>query len=101
MALDKNEEKLVEKVATALELLDADDKDIQSIKGVEKVDDDFLNKATQLFENTEACSVCSHAFHSWRKTLDDETVLHFIDDWINWKKENLGSKARVIKMKKR
>lgn len=103
MALDKNEKKLVEKLVTVLELLDASKQDIQLIKESQKVDENFLTMAGQLFDNTDACTVCSHAFHSWRKTLDDETVLHFIDDWISWKKDHRGSgsQAPVIKMKKR
>ena len=103
MALDQNEKKLIANVVTVLELLNASEKDIESIKTSEKVDDDFLDRAAQLFEHTEACTVCSHAFHSWRKNLDDETALHFIEDWINWKKENLGSgsQAPIVKMKKR
>ena len=103
MALDQNEKKLVEKLVEVLELLDASKEDIESIIGTEKIDEDFLKKATKFFDNTEACNVCSHAFHSWRNTVNDETVLSFLDDWINWKKENKGSdsQARVIKMKKR
>jgi hypothetical protein len=40
---------------------------------------------------------------AWRNTLDDETILSFIDDWINWKKQNidLNPKARIVKMRKR
>ena len=103
MALDQNEKKLIEKLAEVLELLDASKKDIQAITVSQKVDANFLNKAAQFFDNTEACNVCSHAFHSWRKSLDDETVLSFIQDWINWKKQNKNStsQGRVVKMRKR
>ena len=103
MALDQNEKKLIEKLAEVLELLDASKKDIQAIIGSKKVDANFLKKAAEFFDNTDACNVCSHAFHSWRNTVDDETVLSFIDDWINWKKQNKNSssQARVVKMKKR
>jgi len=103
MALDQNEIKLIEKLTEVLELLDASKEDIRSIMGSEKIDDDFLKRAAEFFDNTEACNVCGHAFHSWRNTVDDETVLSFIDDWINWKKQNRNSngQARVIKMKKR
>lgn len=103
MALDQNEKKLVEKLVEVLELLDASEEDIQSIIGSEKIDEDFLKKAAKFFDNTEACSVCSHAFHSWRNTVNDETVLSFLDDWINWKKENKGSasQARIVQMRKR
>ena len=103
MALDQNEKKLVEKLVEVLELLDASEEDIQSIIGSEKIDEDFLKKAAKFFDNTEACSVCSHAFHSWRNTVNDETVLSFLDDWINWKKQNNGSysQARIIQMRKR
>ena len=103
MALDKNEQKLVEKLEEALILLHGDEEDIRSISETENIDEDFLLKAGQIFEKTEACDVCRHAFHSWRKILDDETVLSFIDDWINWKKQNpeLNPKARVVKMRKR
>jgi|SRR6187399_3470160 len=103
MALDQNEIKLIEKLTEVLELLDASKEDIRSIMGSEKIDDNFLKRAAEFFDNTEACNVCGHAFHSWRNTVDDETVLSFIDDWINWKKQNRNSngQARVIKMKKR
>ena len=103
MALDQNEKKLVEKLVEVLELLDASEEDIQSIIGSEKIDEDFLKKAAKFFDNTEACNVCSHAFHSWRNTVNDETVLSFLDDWINWKKENKGSasQARIVQMRKR
>ena len=103
MALDNNEKKLIEKLVEALTLLQADKQDIRTISETQIIDEDFLANAGKIFEETEACDVCSHAFHSWRKTLDDETILHFIDDWIKWKKENDGSnsKAKVVKMKKR
>lgn len=103
MALDQNEKKLIEKLVEVLDLLDASKKDIQAIAGSRQVDANFLKKAAEFFDNTEACNVCSHAFHTWRKTVDDETVLSFIDDWINWKKQNrdFKSHAPVIKMKKK
>lgn len=103
MTLDQNEKRLIEKLVEVLELLDANKKDIESIMGSQKVDADFLKTASQVFDNTEACSVCSHAFHSWRKSVDDETVLSFIDDWIKWKKQNRTStsQGRVVKMRKR
>ena len=103
MVLDNNEKRLVEKLVEALTLLQADERDITTISETQIIDEDFLAHAGKIFEETEACDVCSHAFHSWRKTLDDETILHFIDDWIKWKKENDDSnpQARIIKMKKR
>lgn len=103
MALDKNEKRLVEKLVEALTLLEADEQDISMIAKTKQIDEEFLAKANQVFDGSEACDVCRHAFHSWRNTLDDETVLSFIDDWIKWKRENTdaGPKARVIKMKKR
>ena len=94
MALDQNEKRLIEKLSIALKLLSASKEDIQAISGAKKIDDNFLEKAGSIFNNTEACNVCSHAFHSWRNTLDDETVLSFIDDWINWKTQNTDSKAQ-------
>jgi len=103
MALDNNEKRLVEKLVEALTLLEADKKDIRTISETQIIDEGFLANARKIFEETEACDVCSHAFHSWRKTLDDDTILHFIDDWIKWKKENddSNSKVRIIKMRKR
>ena len=103
MTLDQNEKKLIEKLVVVLELLGTSPRDIKSIIGTKKVDADFLQRAGKFFDNTEACNVCSHAFYSWRNTVDDETVLSFIDDWINWKKQNKGSasQAPVIKMRKR
>ena len=95
MALDQNEKKLIEKLTIALNLLSAGKEDIEVISGAEKIDDTFLENARSIFDNTEACSVCSHAFHSWRKTLDDETVLSFIDDWINWKSQNSNSDSKA------
>jgi DNA-directed RNA polymerase specialized sigma54-like protein len=88
MSLDQNEKKLIEKLSIALNLLNASEEDLQTISAAEKIDNKFLEKADNIFDNTEACTVCRHAFHSWRKTLDDETVLSFIDDWINWKTHN-------------
>ena len=103
MALDKNEKRLVEKLVEALTLIQADKHEIGIISATKKIDEDFLSKANQVFNETEACDVCRHAFHSWRNTLDDETILSFIDDWINWKKQNidLNPKARIVKMRKR
>lgn len=88
MGLDQNEKKLIGSLVAALNLLNAGKEDIQMILSAEKIDADFLKRAGEIFDNTEACTVCRHAFHSWRNTLDDETVLSFIDDWINWKTKN-------------
>ena len=99
--LDKNENRLIQKLTEALTLLHADEDDIKTIQNAGKIDDAFLVKAGRIFEETEACDVCRHAFHSWRNTLDDETVLSFIDDWIKWKKQNKDTSARIIKMRKR
>lgn len=99
MALDKNEKKLIEKLASALDLLNASEKDRQVISGAKKIDAAFFAKAATIFDNTEACNVCHHAFHSWRKTLDDETVLSFIDDWIDWKTQNRGPGAKIKTLK--
>ena len=103
MALDKNEKKLIEKLVEALNLLQADKHDILMIAETKKIDEEFLTKAGKIFEETEACDVCRHAFHSWRNILDDETILSFIDDWIKWKKENkdVSAKARLVKMRKK
>ena len=103
MPLDKTEKQLKEKLVEALTLLHADKKDIRMISEANAIDEEFFSKAGQIFEKTEACDVCRHAFHSWRNTLDDETILRFIDDWINWKKQNNGSdsEARIVKMRKR
>jgi hypothetical protein len=103
MALDTNEKRLIQKLIEALTLMQADKQDIHTISSAKKIDDNFLAAAGKIFDDTEACDVCSHAFHSWRKTLDDDTILSFIDDWINWKKTHMndGTKAKVIKMKKR
>ena len=92
MALDQNEEKLIEKLVEALNLLRADKQDILTIAETKTIDEDFLARAGKIFDNTEACDVCRHAFHSWRNILDD---------WIRWKKENKDSKARVVKMRKK
>ena len=102
MALDQNEKKLIEKLVEVLTLLHADKKDIKKISSATRIDEDFLTEAGNIVNETEACDVCSHAFHSWRKTSTDDTSLSFIDDWIKWKRQNkdLGPKARVIKMKK-
>ena len=101
MALDQNEKKLIEKLEVALKLLNASKKDLQMISGTKKVDAHFLEKAAGIFDNTEACTVCRHAFHSWRNTLDDETVLSFIDDWINWKTQNTGPDSKIITPKRK
>ena len=94
MALDENERKLIEKLALVLKLLDASEKDIRAIAGAKKIDANFLKKAGNIFDKTEACNVCRHAFHSWRRTMDDETVISFIDDWINWKRQNNKKHSR-------
>ena len=94
MALDQNEKKLIEKLTSALNLLNASEKDLNMISSTKKIDANFLEKAANIFDNTEACSVCRHAFHSWRNTLDDETVLSFIEDWINWKTQNQNPDAK-------
>ncbi len=101
--MDINEKKLVGKLVEALTLMQAGKEDIRTILETKNVDDEFLEKAGQIFEGTEACDVCRHAFHSWRKTLDDETVFSFIDDWISWKRnnENGNPTAKVVKMRKR
>ena len=91
MALDQNEKKLIEKLVSALSLLSVSEKDLRMISSTKEIDANFLEKAASIFDNTEACTVCRHAFHSWRNTLDDETVLSFIDDWINWKTQNTDS----------
>ena len=99
MALDQNERKLVEKLSSAMNLINASAEDQQLISGTKEVDANFFKKAGAIFDSTEACTVCRHAFHSWRNTLDDETVLRFIDDWIDWKTQNPdpGSKIETSK----
>lgn len=99
MALDQNEKKLIEKLTAALKLLGASEEDHYVISSAKKIDVDFLKKAGNIFDNTEACNVCLHAFHSWRNTLDDETVLSFIDDWINWKKQSMNPDSKIIPLK--
>ena len=99
MALDQNEKKLIEKLTVALNLVNASEKDLQMISGTKKIDASFLEKAANIFDNTEACTVCRHAFHSWRNTLDDETVLSFIDDWINWKTEHTNPDSKITTSK--
>ena len=99
MALDQNEKKLIEKLTSALNLLNVTGKDLQMISGTQKIDANFLEKAANIFDNTEACSVCRHAFHSWRNTLDDETVLSFIDDWISWKTQNPNPGSKIATSK--
>ena len=99
MALDQNEKKLIEKLTTALNLLNTGEEDLQMISGAKKIDANFLKKAGNIFDNTEACTVCRHAFHSWRNTLDDETVLSFIDDWINWKTQNINLDLKIATSK--
>ncbi|HET6768440.1 MAG TPA: hypothetical protein VFH08_13610, partial [Chitinophagaceae bacterium] len=74
-------------------------KDRQMISGTKKVDANFLEKVTNVFDNTEACTICRHAFHSWRSILDDETVLSFIDDWINRKKQNTNRDSKIATSK--
>lgn len=101
MTLDQNEQKLIQKLVTALELLNASKEDIDTISSAKAIDPEFLRKARRIFDQTEACDVCSHAFHSWRHTLDDETVFSFIDDWINWKRNNSKPTARIVRMKKK
>ena len=96
MALDQNEEKFIEKLVSALKLLNPNKEDLRMISNAKKIDEEFLNKTSKIFDNTEACNVCRHAFHSWRKTLDDETVLSFIDDWINWKKQNPHADSKPV-----
>ena len=91
--MDKNEKKLIEKLGAALELINASKEDRKLISDAKKIDAGFLNKAGEIFDNTEACTVCRHAFHSWRNTLDDETVISFIDDWINWKTQQNNPEA--------
>lgn len=100
MALDKNEKQLIEKLTSALNLLNASDKDLQIISSAKKIDANFLEKASRIFDKTEACTVCRHAFHSWRKSLDDETILSFIDDWINWKIQNTKLATKAAKATK-
>lgn len=97
MALDQNEKKFIEKLVAVLKLLNASDKDIQIISGAKKIDANFLKKAGNIFDKTEACSVCRNAFFTWRNSLDDETVLSFIDEWINWKTQSPDAKAAVPK----
>jgi hypothetical protein len=101
MTLDQNEKRLIEKLVSALNLLNASEKDLQMISGTKKIDANFLEKAGSIFDNTDACNVCRHAFHSWRNTLDDETVLSFIDDWINWKTQNTGPDSKIRTPKKK
>ena len=101
MALDQNEKIFIEKLVAALRLLDAGEEDLQTIMNVKKIDKNFLKKASKIFNGTEACDVCRHAFYSWRHTVDDETIFSFIDDWIAWKEgNNTKPQARVVKMKK-
>lgn len=101
MTLDQNEKRLIQKLTSALNLLNASEKDVRMISGTKKIDANFLEKAGNIFDSTDACNVCRHAFHSWRNTLDDETVLSFIDDWINWKTQNTNSDQRSERRNKK
>jgi hypothetical protein len=78
-------------------------KDIKKISSATRIDEDFLTEAGNIVNETEACDVCSHAFHSWRKASTDETILSFIDDWIKWKRQNKdpGSKSPCHKNEKK
>ena len=96
MPLDKNEKKLIEKLASVLKLLNASKEDLQTILDAKKIDEDFLVKAGKIFDKTEACSVCRNAFFTWRNSMDDETVLSFIDEWINWKRQNTNPPTKPI-----
>ena len=97
MALDQNEKKFIEKLTAVLKLVNASEKDIKTISGTKKIDENFLKNAGNIFEKTEACSVCRNAFFTWRNSLDDETVLSFIDEWISWKTQRPDSKPAVPK----
>ncbi|HET9747286.1 MAG TPA: hypothetical protein VFP97_16340 [Chitinophagaceae bacterium] len=97
MALDQNEKKFIEKLVAVLKLLNANEKDVQLIANAKKIDDSFLKKAGKIFDKTEACTVCRNAFYTWRNSLDDDTVLSFIDEWINWKVQNPDSKPAIPK----
>ena len=99
MTLDQNEKRLIEKLTAVLQLLNASKEDLHSISNAKKIDADFMHIAGKIFDKTEACSVCRHAFYSWRNTMDDETVISFIDDWINWKTQNtkIDSKSKPSK----
>jgi hypothetical protein len=99
MALDQNEKKLIKHLVSALNLLNASAGDIKTISSAKKIDANFLEKAGNIFDSTEACTVCRHAFHSWRKTLDDETVLSFIEDWINWKTRSTNPDSQATRAK--
>ena len=99
MTLDQNEKRLIEKLSSVLKLLNASKQDLKVISDAQKIDADFMRNAGKIFDKTEACSVCRHAFYSWRNTMDDETVISFIDDWINWKTQNtdIDSKSKTSK----
>ena len=99
MALDQNEKKLIGKLAAVLNLVNASEEDLKMISTAKKIDANFLEKAANIVDNSEACTVCRHAFHSWRNTLDDETVLSFIDDWINWKTRNNDPDSKIATSK--
>ena len=49
MALDQNEKKLIQKLVTALSLLDVSDEDIKTISSAKKIDRDFIKKARKIF----------------------------------------------------
>ena len=95
MESDQSENILIEKSAVVLDLVNADKKDKQVILNAKKIDADFLKKANAIFDSTEPFTICSHAFYTWRNTVDDETVISFIDDWINWKKQNISLNSKI------
>lgn len=99
MALDQNEKKFIEKLTAVLKLLNASEEDIQMITSAKKIDANFLNKAGHIVDKTEACNVCRNAFYTWRNTLDDETVLSFIDEWITWKTQNPDPNSTIATSK--
>lgn len=93
MALDQNEKRFIEKLVAVLNLLNASAKDIEMISTAKRIDSKFLKNAGNIFEKTEACNVCRNAFYTWRHSLDDDTVLSFIDEWISWKTKSTDSKT--------
>ena len=97
MSLDQNEKKFIEKLTAVLKLVNASETDIKTISSAKKIDANFLKKAGNIFEKTEACSVCRNAFFTWRNSLDDETVLSFIDEWISWKTQRPDSNTAIPK----
>jgi len=59
----------------------------------------FFKKISKFFDNTRHTTFAITPFIVGANTVDDETVLSFLDDWINWKKQNKGPLHGVVLLK--